>query len=212
MRGPVAHVVEHAQPIPILDEEWMPLFNGRDTNGWTVAPQDKGNWFVDKLGNLMGEGKVSPSYLLSERDDFADFRLRAEVNPTGISAGAICFRCGRELLNDKGPAGYETRIGPSMVFAQPYQTGTLVLRAPGAAGRILRKVEKAPVPDNAWFTMEIVARGKHIVIKVDDKTVVDYSDDKESYTQGRIALQAFAPQTAVHFRKIEIKRLPDGGW
>ena len=56
-----------------------------------------------------------------------------------------------------------------------------------------------------WFTLEVIAAGDHIIIKVNSKTVVDTHDKK--YTKGYIALQQHDPGTVVKFRKIEIKEL-----
>ena len=34
----------------------------------------------------------------------------------------------------------------------------------------------APSKDNEWFTEEIIVEGKHIITKVDGKTIVDYNE------------------------------------
>jgi hypothetical protein len=53
----------------------------------------------------------------------------------------------------------------------------------------------------------VIAQGNHIIIKVNDKTMVDYTDDKRLFTSGHIALQQCDAATVVQFRKIEIKEL-----
>jgi glucosamine 6-phosphate synthetase-like amidotransferase/phosphosugar isomerase protein len=57
---------------------------------------------------------------------------------------------------------------------------------------------------------EVIARGNHIIIKVYEKTTVDFVDVKNTYTKGHLALQQHAafgdnPQTVLQVRKIEIK-------
>jgi formylglycine-generating enzyme required for sulfatase activity len=57
-------------------DDWQPLFNGRDLTGWKTLAELPGQWEV-KDGLLIGSAK--PSYLFSERGDFANFHLRAEI-------------------------------------------------------------------------------------------------------------------------------------
>jgi hypothetical protein len=54
----------------------------------------------------------------------------------------------------------------------------------------------------------VIARGNHIVIKVNGKTTVDYVDQKNTYKKGHFALQGHDPGTVVKFRKIEVIELP----
>jgi len=44
-----------------------------------------------QIGNLVGEGKVSPSYLPRNATTSRDFHLRAEVKPTGHIGGRHLF-------------------------------------------------------------------------------------------------------------------------
>ncbi len=60
--------------------------------------------------------------------------------------------------------------------------------------------------------------GKHIVIKVNDTTTVDYTepDGKEAFSEdferrigeGTFALQAHDPKSKVYFRNLKVRRLP----
>lgn len=138
--------------------------------------------------------------MFSERGDFQDFHLRAEANiNTGGNSG-IYFRSefGLNGLGKKYPAGYEAQIyvgGPN----NAQRTGSLHGFAP---------IYEDLVEPNTWFSLEVIARGKHTVIKVNDQTVVDYVDPKSTYTRGHFALQQqHDPNTVVQFRKIEVKLL-----
>ncbi|MEC8162828.1 MAG: family 16 glycoside hydrolase, partial [Planctomycetota bacterium] len=58
----------------------------------------------------------------------------------------------------------------------------------------------------------ITVKGNHVVVKIDDKVVVDYTepDDIEGtvrLSEGTIALQAHDPGSTVYFRNIRIKPL-----
>jgi hypothetical protein len=66
--------------------------------------------------------------------------------------------------------------------------------------------------------MHITVRGKRIVVKVDGKTIVDYTEPDDikparggfdrRLTSGTFALQAHDPGSKVHFRRIAVKPLP----
>jgi uncharacterized protein (TIGR03067 family) len=58
-----------------------------------------------------------------------------------------------------------------------------------------------------WFTLEVLARGSRITIKVNGVTTVDEFEDT-SFRRGHLALQQAGDKTIVQFRKIEIKELP----
>ena len=61
------------------------------------------------------------------------------------------------------------------------------------------------VPPGDWFTLEVIAQGEHLEIKVNGGTVA--SRDDSHFDKGHIALQQLEPQTVVEFRKIEIQEL-----
>ena len=35
---------------------------------------------------------------------------------------------------------------------------------------------KAPAEDGKWWTQHIIVKGNHVVVKIDDKTVVDFEE------------------------------------
>src|SRR5215213_11107162 len=72
------------------DAGWTVLFNGKDLSGWKTHPDQPGNWKVEE-GILVGGG-AELSQLFSERGDFENFRLRAEIKISGKSNGALHFR------------------------------------------------------------------------------------------------------------------------
>ena len=80
-------------------------------------------------------------------------------------------------------------------------------------GLTVTSIEDMLVKPNAWFTQEVIADGNHIVILVNGNKVVDYVDSANSYTFGHLALQhsmrSQGKDTVIHFRKIEVRELPD---
>jgi uncharacterized protein (TIGR03067 family) len=188
---------------------WTPLFNGNDLTGWKTHPDQRGDWRVEQ-GVLVGH-VTKPSHLFSERGDYENFHFRVEAK---ISAGGDSgqhFRC-EYAFNDPDykdrVRGYEANIA----FLTEFKTGSLW----GATWPPVGPKESLIVPDT-WFTQEVIAIGNHIVIKVNGNTTADFVDQNHRYRRGHLALQAWALNTVVYFRKVEIKELPptpvaDPGW
>ncbi|MCU0229450.1 MAG: DUF1080 domain-containing protein, partial [Bryobacterales bacterium] len=63
------------------------------------------------------------------------------------------------------------------------------------------------IPDDTWWTQEIIARGNHIIIKVNDRVITDFVDDKNTYSNGYIALQQHDPGSVVMYKDIMVKPL-----
>jgi hypothetical protein len=54
----------------------------------------------------------------------------------------------------------------------------------------------------------VIANGNHIIIEVNDKVVVDYVDQKNTYRQGLLALQQHNKGSVVEFRNLMMRPLP----
>jgi len=201
-------------PAPVADG-WIALFNGKDLTGWQPHPEQPGNWRVED-GQLVGSGPGAVSHLFSDRGDYEDFHLRAEARinfrgEKGVYFGnsGIYFRASQTLsLMGRYPAGYEAQIFAG--DATPLVKGTERNRTGSLYG--LKTYERiAPGADaGEWFTLEVIARGPRITIKVNGVTTVDEFEDT-SFRRGHFALQQAGPETVVQFRKIEIKELRAAG-
>lgn len=66
---------------------------------------------------------------------------------------------------------------------------------------------EAPHGPGEWFTQHIIVKGNHIVIKVNDKVITDFVDEKNTYTKGYIALQQHDPKSVVWYRNLQFKKL-----
>src|SRR5262249_665416 len=55
-----------------------------------------------------------------------------------------------------------------------------------------------------WFTHEVIVSGNRIIIKVDGKTTVDFTDAKGTFPKGCFALQQHHEGSVVEFKRIEI--------
>lgn len=184
------------QPAPApVEPGWVQLFNGNDLAGWKTHMDQPGNWRI-KDGLLTCDGPQS--HLFSERDDFANFHLRAHAKINKDGDSGICFRTPFMLMPQGNTLSYEAQIRG---------TATGSLEAPNPATRVT--VKDTPIKPDEWFVLEVIAQGNQLTIKVNGKTTASASEsDKNAFKKGHIALQYFGPGTVIHFSKIEIKESP----
>ena len=201
-----------AAPFTALGENdggWVQLFNGKDLTGWKTHPNNPGEWRVEN-GTIVSHGwKVS--HLFTVRNDYQDFQFRIEAKISDKGNSGQLFRA--KFASDY-PPGYEAQINSNFP-TDPVRTGSLypafdpTLTAEKQAKII---VTAELVKPDEWFTQEVIARGNHIVIKLNGKTTVDFVDEKNTFTKGSLALQQHGawggnPETVLHVRKFEIKEL-----
>jgi hypothetical protein len=180
---------EKVKPTAEDDKGWVQLFNGKDLDGWVSLPEDKARWSV-KDGAIVGEGGVG--HLYTERGDYENFDFKIEAM---ISDGGNSGQYFRTKKEPGFPKGYEAQINST--HGDPQRTGSLY--------NIVKITKQLHKPDE-WFTQEVIADGDHIIIKVNDETVVDTHDSK--YSKGHLAIQQHNEGSVVHVRKAEIKELP----
>src|SRR5262249_16790749 len=146
---------------PAEPERFMPLFNGKDLTGWKTHPSQPGNWRVEN-GVLISSGSPA-SHLYTERSDYKDFHLRAEARINDGGNSGIYFRS-RFGPSDSSPwpTGYEAQMNSTQ--KDPRKTGSLM----GKGNLVV--VRESPVPPGKWFTLEIIAKGNHIALKVNGIT------------------------------------------
>jgi hypothetical protein len=171
------------------DKGWVPIFNGKNLDGWMIHPEDKARWSVTD-NCIVGEGGVG--HLYTYRGDYEnfDFKIEAKISDKGNSGQYF-----RTKFQKGFPPGYEAQINAT--HADPQRTGSLY--------NIVKITDQLHKPDE-WFTQEVIAEGDHIIIKVNDKVVVDTHDKK--YAKGHLAIQQHNEGSVVTVRKAEIKELP----
>jgi hypothetical protein len=82
----------------------------------------------------------------------------------------------------------------------------------------IEDVKEVYVKDNEWYTESITVQGKRVIIKINDKTVVDYTEPENPertggnkdriISNGTFALQGHDPKSKVLFKDIMVKPLP----
>jgi hypothetical protein len=204
-----------------------PLFNGKDLTGWKEFPGRKSKFGVTKEGWLSiqnGNGDLQTT------GEWADFVLQLECRTNGDNLNSgVFFRC----QPDKYQQGYEAQIHnghaktPKMYTIEEYDPQTHELRSKKkvenwssdyGSGAIYRRVpaRRPAAKDREWFTMTVVARGRHIATWVNGVQTVDWTDNRPEkdnarngcrLEKGPISLQGHDPTTDLSFRNIRLADL-----
>jgi Domain of Unknown Function (DUF1080) len=192
--------------LAVAADEWVPLFNGKDLDGWKV--NENPATFSVKDGILIVKGPRAHLFYAGKvnNGEFKNFELRAEIMTKKGANSGVYFHT--EFQKDGWPSkGYEIQVNNT--HTDPKKT---------AGVYAVKDNFTAPAKDDEWFTMEIKVEGKHIVTKVNGKVISDFTEpeawtppkgmDGRKIGTGTIAIQGHDPGSEIHYRKIEIKPLP----
>ncbi len=171
------------------DAGWKKIFDGKTLNGWK-AIENPGNWTVED-GAIVGRNGRSHLFYMEEECENCEFKAEVKLNHGGNSG--MFFRAKFETA---WPTGYEAQVNNT--HKDPQRTGTLYN---------LAKVTDQLVPDDTWWTQHILVNGNRIIVKVNDKTVVDFVDEKNLHQKGYLAIQQHHLGSEVRYRNIEMKKL-----
>lgn len=188
------------------DDGWVSLFDGQTLDGWK-ANEDP-NTFSVQDGMIVANGTRSHLFYVGPVQDanFTNFELKVEAMAKEGSNSGIFFHTEYQDSNWLNK-GYEVQINNSHTDRR--RTGSLW---------DVNDVEEILVEDDQWFTEHIIVQGKHIIIKVNGQTVVDFIEPEDFYyemfpgrkiSSGTFALQGHDPGSTAYFRSIMVKPLPD---
>src|SRR4051812_47972714 len=184
--------------------EWVSLFNGKSFDGWKVG--NNASTFSVDSGMIKVNGNTAHLFYegLVNNHTFKNFEFKAEVMTKPHSNSGIYFHT--QFQDSSWPEiGYEVQVNNSHTDWR--RTGSLYG---------IDDVKEVVVPDNVWYTEYIKVVGNHVIIKINDKTVVDYTQpdnvpppDKKGpvNSSGTFALQGHDPGSTVYFKNIMVKVL-----
>ncbi|RFM29539.1 3-keto-disaccharide hydrolase [Deminuibacter soli] len=187
--------------------DWIPLFDGKSLNNWKVG--DNAATFSVQNGAIVAHGNTAHLFYDGpvENHNFKNFEFKARVMTMPGSNSGIYFHTAYQE-NGWPAKGYEVQVNNSHTDWR--RTGSLYA---------VQDVKEVYVKDSVWFTESILVRDKHVVIKINDKTVVDYTepenvsrpDDMKGriISNGTFALQGHDPKSIVYFKDIYVKPLAD---
>jgi Domain of Unknown Function (DUF1080) len=193
-----------AQPTPAADG-WISLFDGKTLDGWRAS--EKPGTFRVEDGAIVVEGPRSHLFYVGpvESHTFTNFEWKADVMTMPKANSGMYFHT--EYQESGWPSrGYEVQVNNT--HPDPRKTGSLYA---------IQDVREA-LPDNQWFTQHITVQGKRIVVRLNGKVVVDYTEPDNverppdmagrKLSRGTLALQGHDPGSKVLFKNIMVKPLP----
>ncbi len=179
-------------------DDWISLFDGRSLAGWRVG-QNASTFRVEN-GEIVVRGDVAHLFYDGPvmNHEFKNFELKVDVMTRPGANSGVYLRTA--FQPDNFPSkGYEVQVNNSHTDWR--RTGSLYA---------VRDVREG-VPDNAWFTIHATVRGRRIVVDVNGRQTVDYTEPDTSATRltgGTIALQGHDPGSEVHYKNIMVRVLP----
>ena len=205
--------------------DWVPLFNGKDLDGWEGNPK---LWKVEDgvvVGTCEGPDHFPDNtFLIWQGGEVKDFELVATMRVVGDNNSGIQYRSRR--IPERGPfaiAGYQCDVHPAIEHtAMTYEekgrgifglNGRNVLLDPEGERWLLSEHEPVKVDVSDWQEYRVVARGNHLVHQVAGKTTSELIDHDEEgrALKGLLAIQLHRGNAhRVEIRDIRMRELPEG--
>ncbi len=185
-------------------QEWIAMFDGKSLDGWKVNESPE-SWSV-KDGLLMCHGPRSHLFYVADDKPMKNFHFSAQVKTTKGSNSGIYFHT--KFQEEGWPKyGYECQV--NVTHTDPKKSSGLYA---------VEDIADPGIKDDEWYTQEIIVQGRNIKLKINGKTMVDYTEPENKKSsgdferrlgEGTIALQAHDPESVVYFKDLKFKRLPE---
>ena len=180
------------------------LMDGKTYDGWKIGGP-KESWKIED-GAFVANGKASHLFYVGDEKPFKNFELKVDVMTEPSSNGGIYFHT---KFQDEGfpSAGFETQVN-NTYKPDRIKTGSLY--------QIKNVMDNSPAKDNQWWTQHIIVKDNKVTVKIDGKTVTEYTEEPGKATgrrgakklsEGTFALQAHDPKSTVRYKNIRVKRL-----
>lgn len=184
---------------------WIPLFDGKSLNGWkvnenpaTFSIEDGSIKVAGPRSHLFYDGPVM-------NHDFKNFEFKAQVMTKPGSNSGIYFHT---VFQEKGfpDKGFEVQVNNSHTDWK--RTGGLY---------DIKDTREVYVKDDVWYTEYIRVEGNHVIVKINDQVVTDWTqpDDfnppknhlNRIIANGTFALQGHDPKSIVYYKDIMVRPL-----
>jgi hypothetical protein len=189
------------------EDGWHSLFNGKDLTGWKA--NENPACFKVEDGKIVVNGDRCHLFYVGDVNKavFKNFEFKADVLIKPGSNSGIYFHT---AFQEKGwpDKGFESQVCAAG-YKDPRKTGSLYA---------IKDLGESPVKDDEWFEYHIVVVGKKVEIKLNGKTVNEWTqpdDYSPKQFKGRIldkgtfAIQGHDPGSTVWFKNIKVKPLAD---
>lgn len=186
---------------------WISLFDGHSFNGWK-AGENPGTFRIED-GSIVVNGPRAHLFYVGDVNDhnFRNFEFKAQVMTTPGSNSGIYFHT--KFQQERFPDnGFEVQVNNS--HGDWKRTGSLY---------DIVDIAETNAKDNEWYTQYIRVEGKKVTIKVNGKTVVEWTEPENAtapeghpgrlISSGTFALQGHDPKSKVYFKDLQVRILPD---
>jgi hypothetical protein len=191
-------------PLSAADKEegFKVIFDGKSMDGWKVSEHKDSFKLID--GALVAHGERAHCFYVGDEKPFKDLELRVDVKTEPGSNGGIYFHT---KWQETGWPKYGFEAQVNNTHTDWRKTGSLYQ---------VQDVKEQVAQDGKWWTETIIVKGNRVIIKIDDKTVVDYTEPADTkpgtdFTRkldsGTFALQGHDPKSTVSYKNIRVKRL-----
>ena len=185
--------------------KWISLFDGKTLNGWKISENPE--TFSVEDGAIKVAGVRSHLYYDGPvmNHDFKNFEFKALVMTKPGSNSGIYFHT---IFQGKGfpDKGFEVQVNNSHTDWK--RSGGLY---------DIKDTKEVYVADDVWYTEYIRVEGNHVIVKINDTVVTDWTQP-DGYvpaknhigriiSNGTFGLQGHDPKSIVYYKDIMVKAL-----
>lgn len=184
---------------------WIRLFDGKTFDGWKLG-ENPGTFSIED-GSIKVAGPRSHIYYDGPAldHDFTNFEFKAQVMTKPGSNSGIYFHT---KFQEKGfpDKGFEVQVNNSHTDWK--RTGGLY---------DIKDTREVYVKDDVWYTEYIRVEGKHVIVKINDQVVTDWTQPEDFVpaknhknriiASGTFALQGHDPKSIVYYKDIMVRPL-----
>lgn len=186
-------------------KKWISLFDGKSFNGWKMG-ENPGTFSIED-GSIKVAGPRSHLYYDGPvmNHDFKNFEFKAQVMTKPGSNSGIYFHT---VFQEKGfpDKGFEVQVNNSHTDWK--RSGGLY---------DIKDTREVYVKDDVWYTEYIRVEGKHVIVKINDQVVTDWTQPEDFVpaknhlnriiASGTFALQGHDPKSIVYYKDIMVRAL-----
>ena len=186
------------------EKGFVSLFDGKTFTGWKVNEENPATFSIEngaikvagERTHLFYEGTVG-------NHNFKNFELKLKAKTLPGSNSGIFIHTVYQATGWP-EKGYEVQV--NQTHTDWRKTGSLY----GVSD-----VKENLAKDNEWYEYHIIVKGKRVIIKINNKVAVDYTEPEmlpenrglKKLSSGTIALQGHDPKSVAYFKDIELKIL-----
>jgi hypothetical protein len=187
------------------DKGWIRIFDGKSFDGWKKN-ENPGTFTIDD-GSIKVAGPRSHLFYDGPvlNHNFTNFEFKAQVMTKPGSNSGIYFHT---AFQEKGfpDKGFEVQVNNSHTDWK--RSGGLY---------DIKDTREVYVKDDVWYTEYIRVEGKHVIVKINDQVVTDWTQPEgfvpaknhlnRFISSGTFALQGHDPKSIVYYKDIMVRPL-----